>query len=307
MLEGWFEMKKLFVLVAVLVCMAIIFTGCAQAEDGGQSSTEVITHKVLTSSDAEDDEKEPSVDNQENTDNYFDVNDGSAEQQNGEVTTVPYDPSKENLSQGDSTSPVNPSMLTDTELDAAYAVFDNSLFIGDSRTEGLALYSGIPNADFFCAKSMTIDKIVAGNKVKVDGNDMSIYDLLGAKTYRKVYIGMGLNELGWNYIEDFTGRYKELIAIVQEKQPGVPIYIQALLPVTQTKSDEGTIVNNGQIYWYNVHLVDVAAETGAIYVNPDKPLVDENGALLSDSTTDGIHLKPAYCKQWAKYLAEISQ
>ena len=139
MLEGWFEMKKLFVLVAVLVCMAIIFTGCAQAEDVGQSSTEVITHKVLTSSDAEDDEKEPSVDNQENTDNYFDVNDGSAEQQNGEVTTVPYDPSKENLSQGDSTSPVNPSMLTDTELDAAYAVFDSSLFIGDSRTEGALL------------------------------------------------------------------------------------------------------------------------------------------------------------------------
>lgn len=302
MLEGWYEMKKLFVLVAVLVCMAIIFTGCAVAEDGGQSSTEVITHKVLTSSDVEDDENEPSADNQKNTNDYFDVNDGSAEQQNGEATTVPYDPSQE-----DAIAPVNPPMLTDTDIDAAYAVFDSSLFIGDSRTEGLALYSGIPNADFFCAKSMTIDKIVAGNKVKVDGSDMSIYDLLGAKTYSKVYIGMGLNELGWNHIEDFTERYKELIAMVQEKQPGVPIYVQALLPVTQAKSDEGTIVNNGQIYWYNVHLVDVATETGTIYVNPDKPLVDENGALLADSTTDGIHLKPSYCKEWAKYLAEISQ
>ena len=36
--------------------------------------------------------------------------------------------------------------------------FADALFIGDSRTDGLRLYSGIKGADFYCYKGLTVSK-----------------------------------------------------------------------------------------------------------------------------------------------------
>ncbi|MCI8631804.1 MAG: hypothetical protein HFG67_05935 [Firmicutes bacterium] len=187
-----------------------------------------------------------------------------------------------------------------------YKVFDGALFIGDSRTEGLSLYSGIKNADFFCAKSLSIDKVTDGNKVTVGGSKMSVYELLDSKQYSKVYISLGLNELGWTHIEKYIDEYKTLIEAVHGSQPDAVIVVQALLPVTKEKSDKGGTVNNAQIYWYNTNLAQMASDMGVTYINADEPLIDAEGALLSDSTTDGVHLKSEYCKIWAAELAELS-
>lgn len=195
----------------------------------------------------------------------------------------------------------------DTSLtDEEYKVFEGALFIGDSRTEGLSLYSGIKNADFFCAKALSIDKVVKGDQVSVGGVKMSVYDILKSKEYTKVYISLGLNELGWVYIDKYINEYKTLIEAVRENQPEAVIYVQALLPVTKEKSDKGGTVNNAQIYWYNTNLVQMAADMGVTYINADAQLVEEDGTLLADAATDGVHLKSEYCRVWAKKLAELT-
>ena len=84
------------------------------------------------------------------------------------------------------------------------------------------------------------------------------------------------------------------------------IFIQALIPVSEKRSAQGGVVNNEQIYWYNVNLVKIAEQTGVRYVNPDTALVDDTGALKPEASTDGIHLTAEYCKVWAQYLAQIS-
>ena len=200
----------------------------------------------------------------------------------------------------------NPDNKTDSAGDA-YTVFQDALFIGDSRTEGLSLYSGITNADFFCAKSLSIDRILDGAKVGSGKNKRTIYEQLARKTYSKVYISLGLNELGWTYIDRFTDDYETLIHEIQKNQPNAVIYVQALIPVTAEKSERDTVENNNQIYWYNTHLVTVAENTGAVYLNADKPLIGEDGALLPDATTDGVHFKSHYCKLWAARIAELSE
>ena len=40
--------------------------------------------------------------------------------------------------------------------------FSDALFIGDSRTDGLRLYSGIKGADFYCYKGLTIFEMDSG-------------------------------------------------------------------------------------------------------------------------------------------------
>ena len=188
-----------------------------------------------------------------------------------------------------------------------YTVFQDALFIGDSRTEGLSLYSGITNADFFGAKSLSIDRILNGERVGSGKNKRTIYEQLTLKNYSKVYISLGLNELGWVYIDRFTEDYETLIREIQKDQPNAVIYVQALIPVTAEKSERDTVENNNQIYWYNTHLVTVAENTGAVYLNADQPLIGDDGALLPDATTDGVHFKSEYCKLWAARIAELSE
>lgn len=185
-------------------------------------------------------------------------------------------------------------------------VFDGALFIGDSRTEGLKMFAGIEKADFFCAKSITIDKVVDGKTVDFNGHQMSVYDVLASKDYSKVYICLGINELGWVSIEDFLSEYTELIDEIKSLQEGAEIYVELIFPVTQEKSDSDKVVNNGQIYWYNINLMEMAEENGVKYLNPDVPLLNENGTLKSEATTDGVHINSEYCKKWAEYLAQIT-
>ncbi len=193
-----------------------------------------------------------------------------------------------------------------TDSPGSYEVFDDSLFIGDSRTEGFKLYSGVDNATFFCAKAMTVDRIVDGEKVKVHGSEQSIYDVLASDNFKKVYIGLGMNELGWVHIETFLSEYKALIGAVKAAQPDATVYVQALLPVTAEKSAKDATNNNAQIYWYNTNLVQFAKDNGVTYINASAPLVDDTFALKADATTDGVHLNSTYCRIWATYLAEIS-
>lgn len=189
-----------------------------------------------------------------------------------------------------------------------YSVFENALFIGDSRTEGLQLYSGIKGADFFCAKGLSMYEIVNGETVNMPGGiSVSIRELLEQNDYSRVYIGLGMNDLGMKYIEEFIEQYELLIAMVQELQPESEIYVQALIPVTQEKSDNHEYVNNGQIFWYNSHIYEMTENLDVTYVNPDNGLVGSDGALIPDGSFDGVHFSKEYCIIWANNLAEMTE
>lgn len=191
--------------------------------------------------------------------------------------------------------------------DIDFSIFDNSLFIGDSRTEGFKLYSGVTNASYFCGKSMSIVSTMKGEKLKIDGKEQTVFDVIDNGSFDKIFLCMGLNDLGWNYIDTFLDGYRDLVAYIKEKQPDAVIYIEALLPVTQSKSQSSKTVNNEQIYWYNVNLVDLASELSVNYVNCAEAVVNEDGALPEDCTSDGVHFKSAYYKDLAAYLAQAVQ
>ena len=123
--------------------------------------------------------------------------------------------------------------------------------------------------------------------------------------FDKVILALGVNDLGHNYIEDFTEPYGELIALVKENQPNAKIFLQAILPVTKKVSDSHKYNNNAQIYWYNIHIVEMAEQWGVGYLNPAPAVVDAEGCLVSEATRDGIHLNKEYCIRWAEYMAGL--
>ena len=82
--------------------------------------------------------------------------------------------------------------------------FTDAVFIGDSRTEGFRMFSGVKGASFLTSTGITVFEVMEGKKVIRSGSEkVSILTALGWNTYGKVYISLGINELGYYDAEGF--------------------------------------------------------------------------------------------------------
>ena len=186
-------------------------------------------------------------------------------------------------------------------VDLSY--FDNAVFIGDSRMEGFKLYAGLGNASYLTSVGATVDTVSTKATERLSsGAKVSIMDALAQKSFTKVYLMLGMNELGWVYPDLFAEHYGALIDQIRQIQPDAVIYIESILPVTQAKDDEGYYVNNERINQYNELLMELAEEKEVWYLDVSEAVEDENGKLPADISFDGVHLKPEGCKTWLTYL-----
>ncbi len=84
--------------------------------------------------------------------------------------------------------------------------FSNALFIGDSRTVGIAEYSGITEADFFAFTGMSVySALKKESSVGSWKKGTLLADALQSQQYDRVYLMLGVNELGYNYIRLWKG------------------------------------------------------------------------------------------------------
>lgn len=180
--------------------------------------------------------------------------------------------------------------------------FSDAVFIGNSRTEGFALYSGLPNIQSLAHIGLMVDTVFTEAVIDVDGKKLTVMDALAQKKFSKVYIMLGMNELGWSYSSLFRDGYAKIIDRIREINPDAKIYIQSMLPVSAKKSTESSIYNNNKVVEYNDLLRALATEKKVYFVNVAEAVMDESGALPADAATDGLHLVPEYCKLWLSYL-----
>lgn len=61
-------------------------------------------------------------------------------------------------------------------MDDAY--FDDAVFIGDSRTEGLILYTGLANATVYANQGLMVDTVFTRPVIQMDGQKLSVVDAL---------------------------------------------------------------------------------------------------------------------------------
>lgn len=181
--------------------------------------------------------------------------------------------------------------------------FDDAIFIGDSRTQGFALYAGLKNATYYTDKGLMVDTIFTEKPVKINGKKMTIIDALKKTSFKKVYIMLGVNELGWYYESVFIDKYKEIIQEIKKAQPEAIVYVQSIIHVTKEKSANNKVYTNKKINERNELLKKMAEEEGAYYLDINEA-TDSKGVLPTDATTDGVHLNQKYCKKWKTYLME---
>lgn len=180
--------------------------------------------------------------------------------------------------------------------------FSDAAFLGDSLTDGLLLYSDIRGAANLSYKGLTVQSVRTDKVIRLDGQKYTPLEALGQKTYGKVYILLGINELGWYNDQRFYDCYAQLIDLVRAAQPGARIYLQTLLPVTAEKSESHEWLKNEKIAVYNDLIAQLAAEKEVYLVDAHAALADENGVLPAEESTDGVHLTKSGYQRWADYL-----
>lgn len=178
------------------------------------------------------------------------------------------------------------------------------LFIGDSRTEGMRLYSGVA-ADYFSNVGMSIYSI-ANAKANINGlGEVDFDTLMAKKQYKRIFVMLGINEIG-SPITSLVPKYKALIEKIKVAQPNATIFIEANLHVTNAFTQKSPHINNTAINNYNAELAKLADNSRVFYLDANFLFDDATGQLSTDKSSDGVHYYPKEYKPWVDWLLSQS-
>lgn len=184
--------------------------------------------------------------------------------------------------------------------------FQDAVFIGDSRIDGLHSFSGIQGGAFLTHTGLTIYEVEEGEEVIRQGEKkVSLLEALAQKTCGKIYISLGVNELGYFNAQGFGETYGKVIDRIRESQPDAAIYVQAIIPVNTQKCedhDQPYYITNQAILSYNEALADMAAQKKVFFLAPPEALLGEDGETSADYSSDGVHFKKEGYKLWLEDL-----
>lgn len=167
--------------------------------------------------------------------------------------------------------------------------FCDAAFLGNSLVDGFRMFSGITTPDYFAVTSLTVT------------NASTQVDLMNQSDYGKIYILLGINEIGYD-VEYFIEQYSAMLDNIKINQPDADIYVMSITPVSAAKSGSSSTFTQARVEDYNTALYDLAAEKECYYLDIFTPLGDEEGFLPSNRTSDGVHFTVDHYAVWADYL-----
>lgn len=252
-------MKKLKKSAYTLILMATCFI-----------ASPVIIHKIWKSSETKKPVSTPSASDNSKPDSP-------------EVTTEETQSATENTAE---------PVVSFATSDVSY--FDDALFIGDSRTVGIQEYGTLQNADYFCSVGMSAYQI---DDEEIDG--ITFDEKIDKKQYGKVYIMLGVNEVG-NDIEVTKTAYRAIVEKVKVHQPDAVIYLQANLHVSY--SAENDVINNSAINNLNSVIESLTDNKRTFYIDINDVYDDDYGNFTESYTSDGIHPLGMYYTKWCEWL-----
>ena len=239
-------------------------------------------------------------------------NTGSDQAVSEPTAATPSDPA------GDSRDDGAPSEPADGTPESAYSqnpdeYFNNSVFVGDSITEGLAQYvrgkrsseptlgdakflstvNGIKLAD--CAGDMGADTVYYFYM----GSEKPFDQCISEMGVSKVFIMLGMNDLELGHsIADTISRYERTILKVYDAVPGAEVVVMLLTPKIASDWLPWYCINpdfgNGMIDEFNEETKQMCYRMGLKYIDLNSALKGGNNALPDSLCGDGfVHLNPS--------------
>lgn len=166
------------------------------------------------------------------------------------------------------------------------------VFFGDSITADSDFSTAFPNQNI-------INLGYGGDTLTGMINRVS---MLQAVAPEKIFLLGGINGLTDANIDQAEKQYKKLVADIRSALPDATLYIQSVLPVSQSK--EVTLkCHNTTIAAFNTRLEQLAQEQGATYVDL-YTLYEKGGQLNPEFTPDGVHLLEDAYGLWKNAISQ---
>lgn len=231
----------------------------------------------------------------------------------GHTDPPPTDPPATNPPPTNPPATSAPPAVTPPEGSGSSTFFDDAAFIGDSvtlmlRNVASSAEKPLGNATFLCAGSYAVRHAVANDlnseyviALTYQGQKMRPEDALAASGVKKVFIMLGMNDIGLLSVDDTIKNWGTFVANIRAKCPDMAIYIQSGSPI-YIGGEIGSL-NNKNMDAYNEKLKAFAAANGCYYVDVATYLKDANGGLAAQYCSDQyVHLTQAGAQVWINVL-----
>ena len=124
--------------------------------------------------------------------------------------------------------------------------------------------------------------------------------LLENRSYGKIFIYLGTNEVGYPY-EELVQMYQDLIDMIRKYQPDAAIIVQSVMTVSRGKATDEQFtlerINN-----LNRLLRELADQNGLYYQDTNEFAADEEGYLRDDISNDGTHPHNFGYEEWIEFI-----
>ena len=201
----------------------------------------------------------------------------------------------------DAAAQAKPTQYAFTEVPREY--FDDALFIGDSRVTGVELYSGWDNLTYYAEGGMTVYSMFQSKTAQAEGQTLTIEEALRKRSFGKIYLEIGINEMGTGTVDSFMEAYEAAVDYLRELQPDAILYVCGIMYVEQSKSESDPIFNNPAIQERNDRIAALADGENIFYLDINEVVTDETGNLNPDYTWDEVHLLGKYDVIWLEYFS----
>ena len=179
--------------------------------------------------------------------------------------------------------------------------FSDALFVGDSRTVGLKEYGDMKGAVFFAQSGMSVFDLWKKKLSVFSETKESFEEVLGRKSYGKIYLMLGINEVGYE-LGQIQKKYQEALEKIREMQPEAIVYLCANLHITKEHSDKDEIINNENLNRVNQMICGQADNQRSFYLDVNPVFDDESGSLSKEYASDAFHIYGKYYIKWADWL-----
>lgn len=191
-------------------------------------------------------------------------------------------------------------------FDGPSKFYDDAAFIGDSVSLKLSYYAEdtgeLGKPLFLVSGSYGVGHAVDGTmELYFQGKDTPPQDALAAAKVKKVFIMLGMNDIGKFGIDMTMDYWDKFVKNIRQTCPDIAICIQSMTPVW-SGGQTGDLTNSA-VDEYNKRLKAFAVENGCTYMDIASFMKDSDGGLATDYCSDNfVHLTDAGASAWTKVL-----
>ncbi|MCY7324192.1 MAG: GDSL-type esterase/lipase family protein [Phormidesmis sp. CAN_BIN36] len=129
-----------------------------------------------------------------------------------------------------------------------------------------------------------------------------------------IFVMIGINDLAKGTSDQkLADSYKQIITTLKQVHPNAKIVVQSVLPrgvnldASLEKRQQLLEISNKRIHTFNQSLETIAKNTEVSYLDLQSLVVDDEGYLRSEFTTDGLHLNRQGYLVWRSAIQIFSQ